>query len=226
MKRAEERAQKILSLLLKRYPDAKIALNYKTPLDLLVATILAAQCTDKRVNQVTESLFKKYKTPEDYAKAGILPLEQEIRSTGFYHNKARNIIASSRKILLEFGGQIPQTMKELITLPGVARKTANIVLFNCFGKTEGIAVDTHVIRVSQRLGFTMNKSQDKIEKDLMSLYHPEDWGKINYTLIEHGKKTCVAFKPKCPQCVVGKLCPSKKDFYPPFSSRQGLVKEI
>jgi endonuclease-3 len=210
----ENKIDKILELLKKEYPKAKIALTFRDPLSLLVSTILSAQCTDKRVNIVTQDLFKKYKTDKDYAKADLKTFEQEVRSTGFYHNKARNIIASAQKIIKDFDGKVPDTMEELIQLPGVARKTANIVLFNAFGKIEGIAVDTHVKRLSVRLGLSENRDPGKIEQDLMKQVERKEWGKFSYLLIEHGRKICDAKKPKCLECVLQKLCPSKNIFYP------------
>lgn len=205
---------KILILLKKEYPKVKIALNFTNPLEILVSTILSAQCTDARVNLVTKTLFKKYRTVEDYAKANIKTFEQEIRSTGFYRNKAKNIIASTKKILKDFNGKVPDSMDKLIQLPGVARKTANIVLFNGFGKVEGIAVDTHVRRLSQRLGLSKNSDPDKIEQDLMKLLDRKEWGNFSHLLIEHGRKICIAKKPKCLECILQSLCPSKKVFYP------------
>ncbi len=207
------RLGKILILLKKEFPKAKIALNFTNPLEVLVSTILSAQCTDTRVNLVTKTLFKKYRAVEDYAKANIKIFEQEIRSTGFYHNKGKNIIASTKKILKDFNGKVPDSMDKLIQLPGVARKTANIVLFNGFGKIEGIAVDTHVRRLSQRLGLTKNDDPDKIEQDLMKLLHRKEWGNFSYLLIEHGRKICIAKKPKCLECILQNLCHSKKIFY-------------
>jgi len=214
MVKNDNRARRVLLTLKKAYPGAKIALRFYDPLELLVSTILSAQCTDKRVNIVTESLFKKYKKVEDYAKANVKTFEKEIRSTGFYKNKAKNIIAASQKIIKEFRGKVPDDMEGLLTLPGVARKTANIVLANGYGRIEGIAVDTHVKRLSQRLGFTRNRDPVKIEQDLMKLFPKKDWFFINYVLIEHGRKVCDARKPLCPQCAVANACPSKKQFYP------------
>jgi endonuclease-3 len=211
---AQRNPHKILALLKRTYPKAKIALTYYNPLQLLISTILSAQCTDKRVNIVTQSLFKKYKTVDDYARAKTPVFEQEIRSTGFYKNKAKNIIAAARKIKKEYGGRVPATMETLLGLPGVARKTANIVLANAYGKVEGIAVDTHVKRLSGRLGFTTNQNPDKIEGDLMRLFPKKEWFCINYVLIEHGRKVCDAKKPRCPVCSVATLCPSRKQFYP------------
>ncbi|MCX5702331.1 MAG: endonuclease III [Candidatus Omnitrophica bacterium] len=204
----------MLILLKKEYPKAKVALSFTNPLEILVSTILSAQCTDERVNLVTKTLFKKYRTVENYAKANIKTFEQEIRSTGFYRNKAKNIIASAKKILKDFNGKVPDSMDKLIQLPGVARKTANIVLFNGFGKIEGIAVDTHVRRVSQRLGLSKNSDPQKIEQDLMRLLDRKEWGHFSYYLIEHGRKICVAKKPKCLECILQELCPSRKFFYP------------
>jgi len=204
---------KILPLLKKEYPKAKIALNFSNPLEILVATVLSAQCTDERVNTVTKSLFKKYGKVQDYAKANLKTFEQEIRSTGFYRNKTKNIISAAQKIVKDFAGEIPDSMDKLLQLPGVARKTANIVLFNGFGKIEGVAVDTHVRRLSQRLGLTENQDPDKIEQDLMKLLDKKEWGKFSYLLIDHGRKVCDAKKPKCLECILQKLCPSRKDFY-------------
>ena len=204
---------KILLLLKKEYPKTKIALNFSTPLEILVATVLSAQCTDARVNIVTKSLFKKYRKVQDYAKANLKTFEQEIRSTGFYRNKAKNIISTAQKIVKDFGGKLPDSMDKLLQLPGVARKTANIVLLNGFGKVDGIAVDTHVRRLSQRLGLTKNQAPEKIEQDLMKLLDKKEWGKFSYLLIDHGRKVCNAKKPKCLECILQKLCPSRKDFY-------------
>ncbi|MBA7509867.1 Endonuclease III [subsurface metagenome] len=204
---------KILLLLKKEYPKAKIALNFSTPLEILVATVLSAQCTDKRVNIVTKSLFKKYRKVQDYAKANLKTFEQEIRSTGFYRNKAKNIISTAQKIVKDFNSKLPDSMDKLLQLPGVARKTANIVLLNGFGKVDGITVDTHVRRLSQRLGLTKNQDPQKIEQDLMKILDKKEWGKFSYLLIDHGRKVCDAKKPKCLECILQKLCPSRKDFY-------------
>ncbi|MFH1288463.1 MAG: endonuclease III [bacterium] len=200
---------KILMLLKKAYPKTKTALNFTSPLEILVSTILSAQCTDVRVNLVTKVLFKKYRKVEDFARADLKTFEQEIRSTGFYHNKAKNIIASCQKIMKEFGGKVPDTMEKLTQFPGVARKTANIVLSNGFGKIEGIAVDTHVQRLSQRLGFSKNDNPVKIEKDLMAILDKKEWGDFSNLLIEHGRKICAAKKPKHAECILKDLCPSK-----------------
>ncbi|MFH1432384.1 MAG: endonuclease III [archaeon] len=197
----------ILSHLEPIYPDAKTELKYDTPFQLLVATILSAQCTDVRVNIVTNDLFRKYKTPKDFAGISQAALEKEIHSTGFYRNKAKNIIAASKIIAEKYSSRLPDTMEELITLSGVARKTANVVLSVAFNKTEGIAVDTHVVRLSSRLGLSENKDPNKIEKDLMALTEKENWKNISNLLILHGRRICAAKKPKCDICVLNKLCP-------------------
>lgn len=199
---------RIIEILQKTYPRAKIALHFKNPLQLLVATILSAQCTDKRVNIVTADLFKKYKTAKAYANVNPAKLEQDIRSTGFYHAKAKSIIGAAKLVLEKFGGKVPSIMEELLTLPGVARKTATVVLFNAYGKIEGITVDTHVRRVSQRLGLTKNDEPVKIEQDLMKLVPSKLWGKISYLLIEHGRAVCTARAPKCSLCPLNEICPS------------------
>ena len=209
-----KQAQAIVRRLKKTYPRAAIALHFHNPLELLVATILSAQCTDKKVNEVTEDLFKHYRSVDDYAEADPAQFEQAIRSTGFYRNKAKNIIAAAQKIMSDFKGTVPQAMDALVSLPGVARKTANIVLFSGFGIIEGIAVDTHVRRLSQRLGLTMHDDPSKIEQDLMGLVAKKDWGFFSYLLIEHGRAICAAKKPLCPECVLKDICPSRKKFYP------------
>jgi len=206
------RVLKIIELLEKEYPKAKTALHYTSPLEILVATILSAQCTDKRVNIVTKSLFKKYRTAEDYANADLAELEEDIRSTGFYKNKAKNIKRSGRMLVEKFDSQVPRTMNELLELPGVARKTANIVLSNAYGVIEGIAVDTHVRRLSKRLGLTENKNPDKIEANLMLIVPKSYWKRITDLLIFHGRNVCTARKPKCSSCVLNKLCPSAFTF--------------
>ena len=208
----QNRTLKIIELLEKEHRDAKIALNHTNPLELLIATILSAQCTDERVNIVTKTLFKRYWSIEDYAGADLNELEQDIRSTGFYRNKARNIKKCYQMILDKFGSQVPKTMEEILELPGVARKTANIVLSNAYGVVEGIAVDTHVRRLSRRLGLTANDNPDKIEQDLMKLVPKSKWMRFTELLIFHGRKTCTAKRPKCETCVVDKLCPSAFTF--------------
>jgi endonuclease III len=202
------RDAKIIALLEKLYPNAKTALNYNSPLEILVATMLSAQTTDIRVNIVTQKLFKKYHSAKDYADADIKELEQDIHSTGFYHNKAKNLKACCQLIVEKFQGQVPKTMEELIELPGVARKTSNIVLYNAYGLTAGIAVDTHVMRLSQRLGLTQEKDQNKIEQDLMAITPKEKWMPLTDLLIFHGRQVCMAKKPRCDLCVLNKICPS------------------
>lgn len=199
----------IIRRLEEEYPDTKIALNYSNPLELLVATILSAQCTDEMVNKVTSNLFQKFKTTDDYANANLERFEQEIRSTGFYRNKAKNIINSAKKLNADFGGSVPKTMKELTLLPGVARKTANIVLYNAYDIIAGIAVDTHVKRVSKRLQMTQNSDPDKIEKDLMNKIPQTKWGLFSNLLIEHGRAVCTARKPKYEICILNDICPSR-----------------
>jgi endonuclease-3 len=202
------RVLKIIELLEKEYPEAKTALHYTSPLEILVATILSAQCTDKRVNIVTKSLFKKYKTAEDYANADLAELEEDIRSTGFYRNKAKNIKNAGRMLVENYDSQVPRTMEEIIELPGVARKTANIVLSNAYGVIVGIAVDTHVRRLSKRLGLTENTDPNKIEADLMEIVPKSQWKRITNLLIFHGRNVCMARKPKCSICSLNKICPS------------------
>jgi endonuclease-3 len=207
------RVLEILKVLKREYPKAKTSLNYENPLELLIATILSAQCTDIRVNLVTETLFTKYRTAEDYAEADLSELEEAIRSTGFYRNKAKHIKKSCKMLVETFDSQVPATMRDLLKLPGVARKTANIVLANGFGVVAGIAVDTHVRRLSQRLGITEQKNPDKIEKDLMRMIPKADWFSTSYLLIEHGRKICKARNPLCTQCVLGeRLCPAYLSF--------------
>ena len=210
MESAKKRIIEIIEILQKTYPKSRTSLRHKTPLQLLISTILSAQCTDKRVNQVTPSLFSKYRKASDFANADRGVLEQEIRTTGFYRNKAKHIISACKKIVEEFGGEVPDSMEELITLPGVARKTANIVLSSCFGKAEGIAVDTHVQRLAGRLGLSKNKDPVKIERDLMSIVPKKDWLDFNYMFVNHGRRVCQARKPLCHECAIRKFCPSGK----------------
>ena len=208
----KNRALKVIELLEKEHPDAKIALHYANPLELLVATILSAQCTDERVNKVTQALFKKYTKAEDYAHADLAELEQDIKSTGFYRNKAKNIKKSSQLLVAKRNSQVPRTMEELLELPGVARKTANIVLSNAYGVVEGVAVDTHVRRLAQRLGLTESDDPTRIEADLMNLVPRDKWMRITDLLIFHGRQICIARKPKCDACVLNKICPSAFTF--------------
>lgn len=206
------RVLKIIDLLEKEYPDAKTALNYINPLELLVATILSAQCTDKRVNIVTKTLFKKYRKAEDYANVDLEELEEDIRSTGFYRNKARNLKKCCQILIEKFNSKVPKTMDEMVELPGVARKTANIVLSNVYGVVEGIAVDTHVRRLSKRLGLSEHENPNKIERDLMEIVPKTEWIRITDLLIFHGRRICGAKKPQCGTCVLNKLCPSAFTF--------------
>jgi endonuclease-3 len=208
-----ERADRMLVILEKEYPATTgTFLKWKTPLDLLVATILSAQSTDEQINKITVNLFKKYKTTTDYINANLYVFEEEIRSSGFYHRKAELIQTACKQIVEEFGGEVPNTMEDLLKLKGVARKTANIVLANAFGVVEGVAVDTHVMRLSQRMGFSENSDRDKIERDLMELFPQEKWHELNYILIEHGRQICDAKKALCEKCCVKELCPSAFKF--------------
>jgi len=203
----KEHAQRIIRLLETAYPDAQCALHFTTPLELLVATILSAQCTDERVNQVTRSLFTKYRCAADYANAPLAELEQDIRPTGFYRNKAKTLQACCRKLLQDYGGQVPKDMDALVQLPGVGRKTANVVLGVAYGIPSGIVVDTHVSRLSRRLGLTQHEQAEKIEQDLLALVPQEEWIDFGHRLIHHGRRICTARKPKCSQCPLGELCP-------------------
>jgi len=198
--------KEIIKILKKEYPEAKIALRFKNTWQLLVATILSAQCTDVRVNQVTPVLFKKYKTVSRFSKANLEELEKDIYSTGFYKSKAKSIVGSAKKILNEFNGKVPSTMEELTSFPGVGRKTANVILSSGFGIIAGIVVDTHVIRLSQRLGLTKNIDAVKIEEDLMAIAPKKEWGIFSHLLILHGRKICHAKKPLCVECRINKLC--------------------
>jgi endonuclease-3 len=197
---------KVLDILQKEYPDARVTLNFRNPIELLIATILAAQCTDERVNRVTQGLFKKYRTATDFAKAALPIFEQEIRSTGFFHNKAKNIISCCQDIVKGFKGEVPRTLEDLTFLPGVGRKTANIILGNAFGQ-QAIAVDTHVKRVTHRLGWAISDDPDKIEFELMKVIPAERRTMACHQLVFHGRNVCVAKKPKCSLCPVEKLCP-------------------
>jgi endonuclease-3 len=206
----EDRAPEIIRRLSEAYPDATIALRATNPLEMLVATILSAQCTDERVNRVTATLFEKYRRPEDYLRVPEAELAADIKPTGFFNQKARSIRGACLRIIEVYGGKVPTTMEELLTLPGVARKTANIVLGNSFGVVDGIAVDTHVRRVAQRLGFTEETDPDRIERDLMRLIPRERWFDFTYVFIEHGRRTCIARVPRCEECPVSDLCPSSR----------------
>ncbi len=203
-----EQVHAIISELRRLYPDAKCSLNYSNPLELLVATQLSAQCTDELVNIVTEQLFKKYRTVEDYATARQEELEQDIHSIGFYRNKARNIRTACQRLITEYGGEVPRTMEGLVSLAGVARKTANVVLGNAFGIVEGFVVDTHIGRLSRRFGWTSNEDPVKVEKDLMRIIPQQDWLDLSHLLIFHGRAVCYARNPQCERCTLVPLCPS------------------
>jgi len=204
-----KRVRAILQKLDEAYPNATCALKHDNAFQLLIATILSAQCTDERVNQVTATLFKKYPTPESFAHANPTELEQDIRPTGFFRNKTKSIMGASKQILEEFSGNVPKTMDQLLTLPGVARKTANVVLGTAFGIPSGVVVDTHVQRLSQRLDLTRNEDPKKIELDLMAIIPQDKWILFAHQLIWHGRKVCVARKPRCIDCNLEKLCYSK-----------------
>lgn len=206
------KARKIVTKLKKLYPQPNTALEHEDPLQLLIATILSAQCTDARVNMVTPGLFARYKTAVDFANANKAELEQEIRSTGFYKNKTKNIIGCCKQLLENHGGVVPNTMDALLELPGVGRKTANCVLGGAFGIKSGVVVDTHVERLSQRLGMTKQKTAEKIEQDLAKIIPRDDWYDLSNMLIAHGRKVCNARKPNCPDCDMNSLCPSARRF--------------
>ena len=209
---AARRIKPIIRLLRKHYPGARTALEFGDPLQILVATILAAQCTDERVNRITPGLFRKYPTAAAFARADRGELEREIRPAGFFRNKAKSIVGAAGRIVEKYGGVVPDSMDELVTLPGVARKTANIVLSAGYGKAEGIAVDTHAGRLSRRLGLSRHEDPDKVERDLLALVPKADWLDFNFLLVEHGRALCQARKPKCPACFLKRLCPSAEAF--------------
>jgi endonuclease-3 len=204
-----KRVGAILAKLDEAYPDATCELKHDNPFQLLISTILSAQCTDVRVNQVAETLYKKYPTPEAFAHANPSELEQDVRPTGFFRNKTKSIMGASKAILQNFGGQVPRTMEEMLTLPGAARKTANVVLGTAFGIASGVVVDTHVIRISNRLDLTRNEDPKKIEQDLMQVIPKEKWIRFSHQIIWHGRRVCIARKPKCVECNLEKICYSK-----------------
>jgi endonuclease-3 len=204
---AAERIKKIYPILKKAYPDARVSLDFKSPLELLTSTILAAQCTDARVNIVAKDLYKKYRSAKNWAKADISEIENDIRSTGFYRNKAKAIKATAQKIIDEFGGEVPKTMDELLSLPGVGRKTANVILGNAFG-IAGVVTDTHVIRLSRRIGLSENSDPVKLEFDLMEIVPKKNWTLFSHLLVFHGRNRCMARKPDCEKCPISKYCPS------------------
>ena len=204
----KQRVRKIISLLKRAYPDAKCSLNHANAFELLIATILSAQCTDARVNIVTQDLFRKYRKPEDYLNVSPKELQQDIRTTGFFRNKTTSIQGTAKVLTEQYGGKVPHTMDELLELPGVARKTANVVLGNAFGISAGVVVDTHVTRLSHRLGLTTQKTAEKIEQDLIAIVPKKDWVIFPHLLIAHGRAICKARSPLCAECVLEKLCPS------------------
>lgn len=206
------RTAEVIKRLRKAYPDAHCALNHTTPFELLIATILSAQCTDERVNIVTADLFRKYRGPADYLNVAQAELEKDIHSTGFFRNKAKNIQGACKRLLDVFGGELPQTMDDMLSLNGVARKTANVVLGNAFGIASGVVVDTHVSRLSQRLGLTGQTAAEKIESDLQLLVPKKHWVMFPHWLITHGRRVCIARKPKCSECVLADICPSRHLF--------------
>src|SRR5205823_5723568 len=204
------RARKILDALQRAYPDAKIALDFKTPLQLLIATILSAQCTDERVNMVTPGLFKTYPTAQALAKAKPAKLEKEIRSTGFFRAKTKSLLGMAQALVERHGGEVPRDMESLRVLPGVGRKTANVVLGNAFDVNQGVVVDTHVTRLSRLLRLTRQQDPEKIERDLMALFPREEWTLLSHLLIFHGRQICIARRPKCGECVLADVCPSAR----------------
>lgn len=208
----KKRVRTIVSRLKKKYPDAKIVLRYSNPWELLVAVILSAQCTDKKVNEVAARLFKKYRTLDDYINADPREFERDIRATGFFRAKTKNILASAKIVKEKFGGAVPRTMEEILTLRGVARKSANVILGNAYGVVDGIAVDTHVRRLSQRLGLSRENDPVKIEKELMASIPKKDWLKTTYLLIDHGRAICTARDPRCDLCPLQKICPAAFQF--------------
>jgi len=207
---AKQRAPVVFERLHDAYPDAHCALDFRNPYELLVATILSAQCTDKRVNLTTPALFARYPAPEALAAAKPEDLEQMIKSTGFFRSKTKSLIGMATAVSERFSGRVPDTMEELVTLPGVGRKTANVILGNAYGRNDGVVVDTHVTRLSERLGFTRQTDAVKIEQDLVKLFPREHWTLLAHLLIEHGRQVCVARTPKCEQCVLNDLCPSSR----------------
>lgn len=207
---AAKRAPVILQRLRAAYTASTVALEASNPLEMLIATILSAQCTDARVNEVTKTLFRKYRRPEDYLAVPEEELREDIRSTGFFNQKARSVRGTCRRLVEVYGGEVPDTMEDLLTLPGVARKTANVVLGNSFGKVEGIAVDTHVRRLSQRFGFSTTDDPVQIERDLMALLPKADWFDATYRFVDHGRTVCTARSPKCGDCPVEDLCPASQ----------------
>jgi endonuclease-3 len=204
---AKRHAAEVARLLRREYPDAACALEFSSPLELLVATILSAQCTDQRVNLVTKDLFQKYRTAADYARTPLEGLQRDIQSTGFFRNKAKSIVGCCQVLAERYGGRVPQDLETLVGLPGIGRKTANVVLGTAFGIASGVVVDTHVSRVSRRLALTREKDPEKIERDLMALVPKKEWIAFGHWMVHHGRRICVARKPKCSECVLEGICP-------------------
>ena len=202
----KKQANELVKILKETYPDAECSLDFKTPFEMVVAVMLSAQCTDERVNKTTPSIFSKYSTPEDFANIDIKELEDLIHPCGFYKNKAKNIKACAQMVVEKFGGQVPRTMEELISLPGVGRKSANVVMLEAFGDAQGIAVDTHCKRIANKMGLSKEKEPEKIEQDLLKLFDKKDYKDINHLLIWHGRNTCIARNPKCEECKLKEMC--------------------
>lgn len=198
--------EELINILRKEYPDAKCSLDFETPFQMLVAVMLSAQCTDERVNKVTKGIFAKYKNPEDFANMELDKLEELIHPCGFYKNKAKNIKASAQVILKKYKGEVPHTMEELVLLPGVGRKSANVIMLEAFGEAKGIAVDTHCRRIANKIGLSDEKEPEKIEQDLLKIFDEKDYKDVNHLLIWHGRNTCIARNPKCTECAVNKMC--------------------
>ena len=207
----KKQGKEIVEILRKKYPDAKCSLDFETPFEMLVAVMLSAQCTDERVNKTTPSIFAKYSTPKDFADIDLQKLEELIHPCGFYKNKAKNIKACAKMILEKHAGEVPKTMEELVELPGVGRKSANVVMLEAFGDAQGIAVDTHCKRIANKLGLSKEKEPEKIEQDLLKIFEKEDYKDINHLLIWHGRNTCDARKPKCEECVLKEICEEYKN---------------
>lgn len=219
---ANDRIRTVVARLRQLYPDATCELRHENPLQLLVATILSAQSTDKMVNKVTEHLFERYRSAEDFAKADPAAFELEIRSTGFYRNKTKSVLGAARRLVETYGGQVPQTMEDMLTLPGVARKTANVVLGTAFGKPTGVVVDTHVKRLAFRIGLSKETVPERIEEDLMKLFPENEWIFMGHALVWHGRRVCHAKKPQCGQCTLADVCPKKGVFVPGDRSGENL----
>jgi len=207
----KKQGKEIINILKKRYPDAKCSLDFKTPFEMVVAVMLSAQCTDERVNKTTPGIFAKYSSPENFANIDLEELEELIHPCGFYKNKAKNIKACAKEIVEKYNGEVPKTMEELVKLPGVGRKSANVVMLEAFGDAQGIAVDTHCKRIANKIGLSDKKEPEKIEQDLLKIFEKEDYKDVNHLLIWHGRNTCIARNPKCEECVIRKMCREYKN---------------